>query len=44
MTQMKNPIVQDGAGRCMQAKLPAYILSTYSKISIYYFDFSRGVL
>jgi len=27
MTQIKNPIVSDGAGRCKRAKIPAYILS-----------------
>jgi len=28
MTQIKNPIGEDGAGRFVQAKIPAYILST----------------
>jgi hypothetical protein len=33
MTQIKNPIVRDGAGRCKRAKIPAYILSTSCNIS-----------
>jgi|GEM_PF-2326257 len=32
MTQTKNPIVVDRAGRCEQAKIPAYILSTSRKV------------
>jgi hypothetical protein len=41
MTQIKNPIVRDGAGRCKRAKIPAYILSTICNISTPYFHFFR---
>ena len=44
MTQIKNPIVRDGAGRCKRAKIPAYILSTSCDISTPYFHFFREVL
>ena len=32
MTQIKNPIVVDGAGHCEQAKILAYILSILRKV------------
>ena len=44
MTQIKNPIVRDGAGRCKRAKIPAYILSTSCNISTPYFQFFKEVL
>ena len=44
MTQIKNPIVRDGAGRCERAKIPAYILSTILIFQLHTFIFFREVL